>query len=164
MFRFYWLSHKQFQHTVHLNQVLNEYKHSNCIEIDVSLVSFYSIVVAVVVLVIQSYPTLCNPTDCSPPGSSVQGILQARTLEWIAIPFSQVGDGGNIPEPGIKPGSPRLQADSLPSEPPGKPIQTTNCLLNEKWAKLTIEPTHLELTVSIASWPFAKIECRINHK
>ena len=81
MFRFYWLSHKQFQHTVHLNQVLNEYKHSNCIEIDVSLVSFYSIVVAVVVLVIQSYPTLCNPTDCSPPGSSVQGILQARILE-----------------------------------------------------------------------------------
>ena len=33
-------------------------------------------------------PTLCNPTDYSLPGSSVQGILQARILEWVAIPFS----------------------------------------------------------------------------
>ena len=33
----------------------------------------------------QSYPTLCYPMDCSLPGSSVQGILQARTLEWVAI-------------------------------------------------------------------------------
>ena len=36
----------------------------------------------------QSCPTLCNPTDGSPPGSSVPGILQARTLEWVAISFS----------------------------------------------------------------------------
>ena len=36
----------------------------------------------------QSCPTLYNPMDCSPPGSSVHGILQARILEWIAIPFS----------------------------------------------------------------------------
>ena len=35
-------------------------------------------------------PTLCNPMDCSPPGSSVHGILQARILEWIAISFSIV--------------------------------------------------------------------------
>ena len=34
---------------------------------------------------LQSYPTLCNPIDGSPPGSSVPGILQARTLEWAAI-------------------------------------------------------------------------------
>ena len=40
------------------------------------------------VLVTQSYPTLCDPTDCSPQGSSVRGILQARILEWVAIPFS----------------------------------------------------------------------------
>ena len=33
--------------------------------------------------------TLCNPMDCSPPGSSVHGILQARTLEWVAMPFSR---------------------------------------------------------------------------
>ena len=49
----------------------------------------------------------------SPPGSSVHGILQARILEWVAIPFSI---------PGIEPGSPALQADSLPSEPSGKPL------------------------------------------
>ena len=40
-------------------------------------------------LVAQSCPTLCDPTDCSPPGSSVHGILQARILEWVAIPFSR---------------------------------------------------------------------------
>ena len=42
-----------------------------------------------VVLVAQSCPTLCDPVDCSLPGSSVHGILQARLLEWIAIPFSR---------------------------------------------------------------------------
>ena len=37
----------------------------------------------------QLCPTLCNPTDCSPPGSSVQGLLQARILDWVAISFSR---------------------------------------------------------------------------
>ena len=37
---------------------------------------------------LQSCPTLCNPRDGSPPGSPVPGILQARTLEWVAISFS----------------------------------------------------------------------------
>ena len=37
---------------------------------------------------LQSCPTLCNPTDSSPPGSSIPGILQARILEWVAISFS----------------------------------------------------------------------------
>ena len=36
----------------------------------------------------QSCPTLCDPIDENPPGSSVPGILQARTLEWVAISFS----------------------------------------------------------------------------
>ena len=40
------------------------------------------------VLVAQSCLTLCNPTDCSLPGFSVHAILQARILEWIALPFS----------------------------------------------------------------------------
>ena len=40
--------------------------------------------------VAQSCPTLCNPMDCSPPGSSVHGIFQARVLEWGAIAFSNV--------------------------------------------------------------------------
>ena len=66
--------------------------------------------------VTQLYLTLCDPTDCSLPGSSVNGILQARILEWVAIPFP-----GDLPNPGIEPRSPALRADSLPSEPPGKP-------------------------------------------
>ena len=40
-----------------------------------------------VCVVAQSYPTLCDPVNCSPPGSSVHGILQARILEWVAISF-----------------------------------------------------------------------------
>ena len=38
---------------------------------------------------LQSCPTLCDPIDGSPPGSSIPGILQARTLEWVAISFSK---------------------------------------------------------------------------
>ena len=66
------------------------------------------------VLVAQLCPTLCNPMDCSLPDSSVHGILQARILEQVAIPFSQ-----DLPDPGIKPMSPALQEASLSSEPPG---------------------------------------------
>ena len=40
-------------------------------------------------LVSQLCLTLCEPMDCSPPGSSAHGILQARILEWLAIPFSR---------------------------------------------------------------------------
>ena len=70
------------------------------------------------VLVIQSCPTLRDPMDCSPPGSSVHGILQARIVEWVAIPFSRGSSQGS--HLGIEPGSPTLQVDSLLSEPPGK--------------------------------------------
>ena len=113
---------------------------------------------------LQSCPTLCNPIDGSPPGSPVPGILQARTLEWVAISFSNAWkwkvkvkslsrvqlfvtpwtvayqdplsmgfsrqecwnglpfpSPEDLPDPGIEPGSPALQADALPSEPPGKP-------------------------------------------
>ena len=53
-------------------------------------------------LVAQSCLTLCDPMDYSLPGSFVHGILQSRILEWVVIPV-----------PGIKPGSPTLQADSF---------------------------------------------------
>ena len=69
-------------------------------------------------LVVQSSLTLCNPMGYTAPGSSVHGILQARILEWVAIPSP-----GDLPNPGIKPRSPTLQVDSLPSEPPGKPLK-----------------------------------------
>ena len=41
------------------------------------------------VLLAQGCLTLCDPIDCNPPGSSVHGIVQARILEWVAIPFSR---------------------------------------------------------------------------
>ena len=59
-----------------------------------------SCVCVCVCVCIQLYPTLCNPMYCSPPGSSVREILQARTLEWVAIPFPQ-----GLPDAGIKPAS-----------------------------------------------------------
>ena len=55
------------------------------------------------------------PIDYSPPGSSVHGIIPARILEQVAMPFSR---GSSWPE--IEPRTPTLQTDSLPSEPPGK--------------------------------------------
>ena len=48
---------------------------------------------------LQSCPTLCNPIDGSPPGSSVHGILHARTLEWVAISFSRPGVAGRKETP-----------------------------------------------------------------
>ena len=54
---------------------------------------------------LQSCPTLCSHTDCSPPGSSVHGILQARILEWVAMP-----PPGDLPNPRIKPVPPRSPA------------------------------------------------------
>ena len=65
---------------------------------------------------LQSCPTFCDPMDCSPPGSSVHGILKARILEWVAISFSRGSS-----DPGIEPRSPALQANSLPTELWGKP-------------------------------------------
>ena len=49
----------------------------------------------------------CDPMDCSLPGFSVHGILQARVLEWVAI-----ASPGDLPNPGIEPGSPALGADA----------------------------------------------------
>ena len=66
------------------------------------------------VKVAQSCLTLCDPMDYT-----VHGILQARILEWVAVPFSK-----DLPNPGIEPRSPTLQADSLPAEPQGKPKNT----------------------------------------
>ena len=82
-------------------------------------------------------PNSLQPMDCSPPGSSVHGIFQARIQEWFAahqallsMGFSRQGyrnglpfpSPGNLPDPGIKPGSPALQAGSFPTELPGKPL------------------------------------------
>ena len=73
--------------------------------------------VKIKVLATQLCLTLCEAMDYSPPGSSVHGILQARILEWVAIPPSRGSS-----DPGTEP-TPVFQADSLPSEPPGKPYK-----------------------------------------
>ena len=52
--------------------------------------------------VAQSSPTLCDPMDCSLPGSSVHGIFQARVLEWVAIAFSEQALGSQLKVSGIK--------------------------------------------------------------
>ena len=67
--------------------------------------------------VAQLCPTLCDPMDCSLPGSSIHGIFQARVLAWVAISFSRVS-----PRTRDQTRSHALQADTLPSEPPGKPL------------------------------------------
>ena len=53
-----------------------------------ALCNFHQLIWSSTVLVPQLCQTLCDPMDWSPPGSSVHGILQARTLEWVVIPFS----------------------------------------------------------------------------
>ena len=63
--------------------------------------------------VVQSCPTLCNPMDQAPPSMGF-----SRQEYWSGLPFASPGD---LPDPGIEPGSPALQADGLTSEPPGKP-------------------------------------------
>ena len=59
------------------------------------------------VKVAQSCPNLSYPMDCSPPDSSVHGILQARIVEWLPVPSP-----ADLPNPGIEPVSPALQTDS----------------------------------------------------
>ena len=82
-----------------------------------TIVFFFNFKVKVKVLGAQSCPTLGNPMDCSLPGSSVHGIIQARKLQ-SGLPFPSPGA---LPDPGIEPRSLTLMTDSLPPEPPGKP-------------------------------------------
>ena len=66
--------------------------------------------------------TLCDPMDCSPPGSSLQGISKARILERVAISFSR----GSC-QPGMEPessASPTLAGGYFTTQPPGKPLTT----------------------------------------
>ena len=75
--------------------------------------------------VTQSYLTLCDPLDWSPPGSSVHGISQARILQWAAVPFSR---GSSLPR-ALDSANPHWQADSFPMVPPGKPGTDMSCAL-----------------------------------
>ena len=96
------------------------------------------------VLVTQSCPTLCDPMDCSLLGSS-------------GVPWNSPGKDTrlgchsllqrNLPDPGIKPGSPTLQADSLPSEPPGKPKHRWCWVVSLPHASLVSGPLNLALAL-----------------
>ena len=68
------------------------------------------------VKVAQSCLTLCDPVDCSLQAPPSMGF--SRQEYWSGLPFPSPGD---LPNPGIEPGSPTLQADALTFEPPGKP-------------------------------------------
>ena len=85
------------------------------------------------VKVTQSYPILCDPKDCSLLASSVRRILQAE-IYWSGFPFCSPGD---LPDPVIKSRSLALQADSFPSEPPGKPISNGRDRHKRKWSIFT---------------------------
>ena len=63
-----------------------------------------------------SHVQLCDPMDCSPPCSSVHGILQARILQWVAISFSR-----DCPDPGIEPTSSALAGGFFTTATPGNP-------------------------------------------
>ena len=67
-------------------------------------------------LAAQLCPTLCDLKDCSLPVSTIHG--EKKIEYWSGLPFPPPGDP---PDPGIEPMSPALQADSLPTEPSGKP-------------------------------------------
>ena len=67
----------------------------------------------------------CDPMDRSLSGSSVHGILQARILEWVAIP-----PPGNLPNPGIKPTSLALAGGCFTTELPGKPERDFSDVIN----------------------------------
>ena len=78
--------------------------------------------------------------DCSPPGSSVHGIFQARLLEWVAISFSSGSS-----QPGINPRSPAWQADALPSVPPGRsmnPCKYFSCFFSSRSPHLLLHFSH----------------------
>ena len=82
------------------------------------------------VLVTQPCLTLCDLMDCRPPGTSVHGVLQARILEWVATSFCR-----DLPSLGIKPRSPALQSDALPSALLGKPFDILRFLNKETTLK-----------------------------
>ena len=91
---------------------------------------------------LQSYLTLCNPMDCSPPGSSVHGVSQARILEWVAISSSR---GSSRPRDGTQVS--RIAGRLFTTEPPGKPVMRIQELLG------IFSPTPLGEALSVVRPP-----------
>ena len=106
--------------------IYTPHTHTNILKIFFSIMVYHGIlnivpcaIQSVCAKSLRSCPTLCNPIDYSPPGSSVCGIFQARVLERVAVPFSR----GIFPNVGTEPLLLCLlhwQVGSLPLAPPGK--------------------------------------------
>ena len=78
-----------------------------------------------------SVMSLCGLIDCSLPGSSVHGILQARILEWVAIPFSR-----DLPDPGIETVTLVSTCGFFTAKPPGK-TNSKGCIFN-LWSEILL--------------------------
>ena len=109
---------------------------------------FLAVFLYVLHLVAQSCPTLCNPRDCSPPGSSVHGILQTRILEWVAMPSSRGSS-----QPRNRTQVSRLAGDSLPSEPPRSwyPIGDNLYIIGPEFINLWRDMCHISMCCVIVN-------------
>ena len=99
------------------------------------------------------YPTLCDPMDCSPPGCSLCPWGFSRQEYWSGLPSPPPGD---LPDPGIKPGSPALQVDSSQAELPGKPSWSPDVFkLQGKWGQTTLfhKPRGVSWSCSVKMCP-----------
>ena len=85
---------------------------------------------------LQSCPTLCDPMDSSPPGSSVPGILQARILEWVAISFSSAGMHAKSLQ------SCPILCDPMDSSPPGSSVHRILQARVLEWVAVSFSPPH----------------------
>ena len=117
--------------------------------------------VCVSMLVAQSCLTLCNPMDCSLPVSSVHGILQARILEWVAIPFSRESSW-TMDQIRV---FPALETASLPSQPAGKPLpknKNNNSVTQKLEEKIRKELREMnkDRWAEVLTWPHASPDCR----
>ena len=97
-------------------------------------------------LVTQFCPIFSDPMDYIACQASLSmGVSRTRILEWVAIPFSR-----DLPNPGIKSQSPALQADSLPSEAPGKPL---SIYLQRFYSSISIAQVDLwHINASVLLW------------
>ena len=94
-----------------------------------------------------SHVWLCDPMDCSLPGSSVDGILQARILEWVVMPSSRGSSQHRI-----KPGSPVLQAHSLPLSQQWSPITCCCCYITSVVSD-SVQPHRWQPSRLLCPWP-----------
>ena len=105
----------------------------------------------------QSYPTLCDPIDGSPPGSSVPGILQARILEWVAISFSNARIHAKLLQ-----SCPAL-CDTMDSSPPGSSVHRFS--RQEYWWVAISFSLHLaSLGEIIMSGTISVLLSQVNHR